>query len=151
MSILIAIHVLAALVWVGGLFFLLQILRPAAAAVSAGERLPLFANVLSRFFPWVWVSVIALLATGYAMIGLLGGMAAVPVYVHVMQGLAWVMILIFGHVFFAPWRRIRKAVAAGARKDAGRDLECVRMLATVVLVLGLVVVVVAAGGRYGWF
>jgi len=151
LSILIALHVLAALVWVGGLFFLLLIVQPTAGAMPAGERLPLFAAVLGRFLLWVWLAVIVLLISGYIMIFLLGGMAAVPVHVHIMQGLGWVMFLLFGHLFFSPWRRLRTALAAGALKDAGRELARIRMLAGIVLVLGLLVVVIAAGGRYGWF
>lgn len=151
MSILIAIHVLAAVVWVGGLFFLLFIVRPAAGSMPAGERLSLFAQVLRRFFPWVWLAVAALLATGYAMIAMLGGMAAIPMYVNIMQGLGVIMMLLFGHIFFAPWRRMHKAVEAGALKDAGRDLNHIRRTASIALALGLVIVVVAAGGRYGLF
>lgn len=151
MSILIAIHVLAAVIWVGGLFFLLQIVRPSAGSMPASERLPLFSNVLGRFFGWVWLSIATLLVTGYAMIYMMGGMAAIPTYVDIMQGLALVMVLMFAHIFFAPWRRMRKAIEAGALKDAGRDLNQIRVLASIVLVLGVIVVVVATGGRYGWF
>lgn len=149
MAYLIALHVLAAVVWVGGLFFMLLVLRPAAGSMPLGERLPLFSEALGRFFLWVWISIITLLATGYAMIALLGGMAAVPGYVHIMQGLGWIMFLMFGHIFFGPWRRLRAALTAGALADAGKSMNQIRILATVALVLGLVVVFVAAGGRYG--
>lgn len=151
MSVLIALHVLAAVIWVGGLFFLLLVVRPAGSALPVGDRLPLFSKMLGRFFLWVWLSVITLLITGYVMIVMLGGMAAVPTYVDIMQGLGWIMFLMFGHLFFAPWRRMRTALEAGALMDAGRALNQIRILASVVLVLGLVVVVIAAGGAYGWF
>lgn len=151
MSILIALHVLAALIWVGGLFFLLQVMRPAGSELTVGERLPFFSRMLGRFFLWVWMCILILLITGYAMIFMLGGMSVVPTYVHIMQGLGWIMFLMFAHVFFAPWRRMRTALEAGALMDAGRALNQIRILATVVLVLGLVVVVIAAGGAYGWF
>lgn len=149
MSILIALHVLAAVIWVGGMFFLLCIVRPAAGAMPVAERLPLFSDMMGRFFVWVWLSVIALLVTGYAMIFMLGGMAAIPTYVHIMQGLGWIMFLLFGHVFFGPWRRMRRALEAGALVDAGRALNQIRVLVSIVLVLGLINVVIAAGGRYG--
>jgi len=151
MNILIALHVLAALIWVGGMFFLLLMVRPAAGALPVGDRLPLFSKILGRFFLWVWLSVIVLVISGYAMIAMLGGMAAVPVYVDIMQGLGWIMMLMFGHIFFSPWRRMRTALNAGALADAGRALNQIRMLASVALVLGLIVVALAAGGRYGWF
>ena len=149
MGYLIALHALAAVVWVGGLFFMLLVLRPAAGHVPLGERLSLFSEALGRFFLWVWVSIITLLATGYAMIFMLGGMGAVPGYVHLMQGLGWVMFLLFGHIFFGPWRRLRAALAAGALADAGKAMNQIRIVATIALMLGLVIVLTATGGRYG--
>lgn len=151
MSILIALHVVAALIWVGGLFFLLMAARPAAFSMPVSERMPLFSKMLGRFFLWVWLSIIVLLVTGYMMIHALGGMAVVPSTVHIMQGLGWLMVLMFGHIFFAPWRRMRTALHAGALMDASRALNQIRVLASIALILGLIVVVIAAGGRYGWF
>jgi len=149
MAILIALHTLAAVIWVGGLFFLVGILRPAASSVPLGERLPLLSIAMGRFFLWVWIAIITLLVTGNTMILALGGMAAVPLYVHVMQGLGWVMFLLFGHMFFSPWRRVRSALAAGALADAGQAMNKLRFFASVNLALGLVVIVVGVSGPYG--
>ncbi|WP_423822883.1 CopD family protein [Salinisphaera sp. SPP-AMP-43] len=149
MAYLIALHALAATIWVGGLFFLIGILRPAASAVPLGERLPLLSIAVGRFFLWIWIAIITLLITGYAMIGLLGGMAAVPTYINVMQGLAWVMFLLYGHMFFSPWKRVRAALAAGALADAGRAMNQLRFFAAVSLALGLAVIAIASGGSYG--
>lgn len=149
MAYLIALHALAATIWVGGLFFLVGILRPAASGVPLADRLPLLSTVMGRFFLWVWIAIIVLLITGNTMIFLLGGMGAVPVYIHLMQALGWVMFLLFGHMFFSPWRRVRVALAAGALADASRAMNQLRILASVNLAIGLLVVVIASGGRYG--
>lgn len=149
MAYLIALHAVAATIWVGGLFFLVGILRPAGSSLPLTERLALLSVAMGRFFLWVWIAIIVILITGYAMIGLLGGMAAVPLYINVMQGLAWVMILLYGHMFFAPWRRVRAALNAGALGDAGRAMNQLRLFASISLVLGLLVIVVATGGSYG--
>lgn len=149
MAYLVALHALAAVIWVGGLFFLVGILRPAASAVPLAERLPLLSSAMGRFFLWVWIAVIVLLVTGNTMIFALGGMGAVPLYIHLMQGLGWIMFLLFGHMFFAPWRRVRIALAAGALADASRAMNQLRFFATVNLAIGLVIVVIATGGRYG--
>src|SRR5699024_3797553 len=130
MSILIALHVLAVLVWVGGMFFLLQVVRPAAGPMQAGERLTLFSRMLGLLFLWVWLSIIVLVVTGHLIPCMLGGMAAVPVYVHIMHGLGCIMILMLAHVFFAPWRRMRTAPEAGALMDAGRAMTQIRSLAS---------------------
>lgn len=149
MALLIALHALAAVIWVGGLFFLVGILRPAAASVPLGERLPLLSIAIGRFFLWVWIAIFTLLITGYAMTFMLGRMGGVPAYIYVMQAVGWAMILLQGHIFFAPWRRVRAALNAGALADAGRAMTQLRLFASINLVLGLIVVAVAAGGRYG--
>ena len=68
MAYLLAIHVLSAVVWVGGMFFALLVLRPAVGPLEPAVRLALWRRVFARFFPAVGVSVLALLATGHAMI-----------------------------------------------------------------------------------
>lgn len=149
MAYLIALHALAAVVWVGGMFFFVAVLRPASSSVPLAERLPLFSDVMGRFFLWGWIAIITLLATGHAMIGMTTGMGGAPMHVHLMLGLGWVMFLLFGHLFFAPWRRIRNALAAGALADAGRSMSQLWLLITINLLIGLFVVVIATGGRYG--
>lgn len=147
---LIAVHVLAAVIWVGGMFFAYLALRPATAGLSLAERVPLWSRALGRFFLWVWLAVIALIVTGYMLIfGVFGGMGAAGVHVHVMQALGWVMFLVFGHLFFVPWRRLRTALAAGSVDEAARHLNQIRWIVALNLTLGLIVVTVAAGGRYG--
>ena len=150
MAWLIALHALAAVVWVGGMFFAYAVLRPAATPLSLAERLPLWSRVFGRFFLFVWLAIILLLATGYAMLfGWLGGFAGAATHVHLMHGLGWLMFLLFGHLFFAPWRRLRASLAAGTLDEAARYLNKMRILVGINLVLGLAVVAIASGGRYG--
>jgi uncharacterized membrane protein len=149
MSLALALHVLAAVVWVGGMFFALLILRPAAGALEPPERLPLWGRVFDRFFPWVWAAVILLPASGYWMIMKgWGGMAHLPVYLHLMQGAGWLMILVFLHLWFAPYRRLKRAIAAQDYPAGGRELNRIRILVTVNLVLGLLNAAIGASGRY---
>jgi uncharacterized membrane protein len=150
MSVLIALHVLAAVLWVGGMFFAYMVLRPAAATLfELAMRLTLWRKVFHRFFVWVWLAAILLPLTGYAMIfAYLGGMANVGWHVHLMQGLGIIMILLFLHLFFAPYQRLRRAIASDNIEAGARSLDQIRMLVGINLILGLVVVAVAAGGRY---
>ena len=63
------LHLLAAIVWLGGVSFVLVALRPAVAALlPPPQRLPLMAQVLSRFFALVWLSIGLLLLTGLPML-----------------------------------------------------------------------------------
>ena len=108
------LHVVAVVIWVGGMFFAYTILRPVAASqLEPPARLTLWAGVFAGFFPWVWSAIVAILATGLWMIfGWYSGMANVGLYVHAMLALGIVMMLIFAHVYFAPFARLKRAVAA---------------------------------------
>jgi uncharacterized membrane protein len=144
-----ALHILAAAIWVGGMFFAYMVLRPSAGPIEPALRLPLWHRVFARFFSWVWVSIIALLASGYGMVFLFfGGFRGVGLHVHVMQGTGIVMILLFLHLFFGPWRRFQSAIVAGDLPTAGKNIETIRILVATNLVLGLITVVVGASGRY---
>ncbi|WP_126452736.1 CopD family protein [Sulfuriflexus mobilis] len=150
MPLAIALHMLAATIWVGGMFFAYMALRPVAASLlEPPQRLPLWRDVFARFFPWVWVSVLLSLASGYWMaFKLFGGFATLPLYVNIMQGLGILMILIYMHVFFGPYRRMKQAIAAGDLPTAGARLAQIRLLIGVNLSLGLIVTAIASGGRY---
>lgn len=150
MAIPITLHILAAVIWVGGMFFAYVALRPVAASVLHPPlRMPLWAKTFARFFPWVWGAVILLPVTGYWMIfGIFEGFANAGVHVHIMQVSGWIMILVFLHVFFAPFQRLKEAVAAQDWPAAGQQLGQIRTLIGANLALGLLTVVVATGGRY---
>lgn len=151
MSLLFALHVLAAVIWVGGMFFAYMALRPVAASLlEPPVRLTLWVQVFQRFFPWVWVSVAVLLISGLWMIfGFFGGMGGVRWHVHLMLTLGLIMMLIYAHIYFAPFRRLKMAVAAGQWAEGGTRLGQIRKLIGTNLVLGLLVVAVASSGRYG--
>lgn len=148
-AILLALHALAAVVWVGGMFFAYLVLRPAAGPLEPPQRLALWHRVFGRFFPWVWAAVAVLLASGYGLLFLvLGGFAGAGMHVHLMQTLGLVMMALFAHLFFAPWRRFGRAVAAGDWPAAGKQLDGIRRIVAINLVLGLATVAIGAGGRY---
>jgi len=150
MSLAITLHVLAAVIWVGGMFFAYMALRPVAASLlDPPLRLPLWSKTFARFFPWVWAAVILLPATGYWMIlYVFDGFANLKLYIDIMQVIGITMILIYLHVFFAPYRRMNAAIAAGDFPSAGKQLAVIRRLVGTNLILGLITIVVAVGGAY---
>ena len=150
MAFAVLLHVVSVVIWVGGMFFAYLVLRPVAARqLEPPVRLTLWAGVFDRFFPWVWSAVIAILATGFWMIfAVFGGMGGVGPHVHAMLGLGIAMMLIFFHVFFAPYRRLKQAVGAQDWPAGGRQLAQIRRLVGINTVLGLATVAVASGGRY---
>lgn len=142
-----SLHGLAAMVWVGGMFFAYFALRPVAAKLfEPAIRLRLWDRTLMRFFIWVWLAVFVLPATGYwMMLKHLGGLSAVGWHIHVMQVLGIVMILIFLHVFFAPFMRLRKAVKHEDIESGTRNLAQIRKFIGINLLLGIAVLITALG------
>ncbi|HEY4696530.1 MAG TPA: CopD family protein [Gallionella sp.] len=135
------IHLLAVLVWVGGMFFAYVVLRPAAVEVlEPPHRLRLWDAVFRRFFNWVWGAVGALLVSGLYMIYLYGGIAHAARHVHIMLVLGLAMMLIFGYVFFACYVPLSLHVANQRWKEAGELLGKIRKLIAVNLALGLLIV-----------
>lgn len=129
-------HLAAAIFWMGGMAFMVLALRPAAARLlEPPERLQLMAAVLSRFFAVVAASIAVLLASGLAM--LLGtGMKAAPPGWHAMLTLGLLMMLVFGHIYFAPFRRLKLAVAEGNWAEGGRRANQLVLLVKINLALG---------------
>ena len=146
---LLAIHLLAAVFWVGGMAFAYTVLRPAAGALDPAVRLPLWRRVLARFLPWVGVSIVALLGSGFAMMFLiLGKTSTLPPYVQIMATTGITMMLLFLHLIFAPWRRFRAALDRGALPEAAKSLNQIRIIVGINLLLGVLTVVVGSTGRY---
>jgi uncharacterized membrane protein len=65
-----------------------------------------------------------------------------------MHGAGIIMVLIYMHVFFAPYRRLRHAVIVEDYPEGGRRLAQIRKLIALNLSIGLLVVIIASAGRY---
>jgi uncharacterized membrane protein len=149
MPYLLTLHLLAAVVWVGGMFFAYLALRPAAGPLEPPLRLALWRRVFARFFPWVGAAVVVLPATGYVLIVLeLGGFAAAGLHTHIMQGTGWLMILLFAHLIAGPYRRLRRALDGNELPTAAKALNQIRRIILVNLLLGLATVIVGGSGRF---
>ena len=149
MLIAIALHILSAIIWIGGMFFALLVLRPASGELIPLERLSLWGRVFGRFFPWVWFAIGVLLGSGYWMIfNVWSGFDHLPLYLHFMQGIGWLMILIYLHLWFAPYKRFKRALNNNDLQEAARNLNQIRIIVTINLVLGLLNAVIGASGRY---
>ena len=149
MSIALALHLLSATAWVGGMFFAYQILRPVALEMfEPAVRLTLWKNVFWRFFPWVKASIVLLFVSGFWMIRGLGGMANVGWHVHLMLLLAVVMTVVFFLIRGKYFRGLREAIEAENWSEGADRLSDIRKAVGLNLILGLVVIAVAGLGRY---
>jgi len=136
-------------VWVGGMFAAYVCLRPAAGALEGPQRLKLWRGFFAKFFPWVWVSLVLLLGSGYWMLlTAFGGFKGAPLYIHLMQGIGWLMVALFVWMFHGPWLKFKRAVDAQDWPAAGEQIELIRQIIMVNLPLGLIVVVIGGTGRF---
>lgn len=146
-SILLLLHLLAVVVWIGGIFFALFCLRPAAIAVlPAPQRLPLLHAALGRFFKIVVMAITILLATGVTMV-LMVGVKNMPVAWQWMIGLGAVMMTIFFHLRAVSFVRLAKGVDAQDWPAAAHYLEQIRLGVILNLAIGLSIIAVMKLGR----
>ena len=143
------LHILGAVVWVGGMFAAYVCLRPAAGSLETPQRLTLWRNFFAKFFPWVWVCVLLLLGSGYWMlIATFGGFKGAPLYINLMQTLGWIMVALFVWLFHGPWLKFKRAVDAKDWPTAAAHLSRIRQIIMVNLPLGLIVVAIGGSGRF---
>ncbi|MDV7211052.1 CopD family protein [Azotobacter beijerinckii] len=140
------LHVLPALIWVGGMFFAWMILRPAAVSeLDAPARLKLWPEVFRRFFQWVWVAVVLLPVSGIGLLHLrFASLETAPAYVHVMMGLYLVMLALFLRVQLLQLPQLRRAVEVRDWTAGGAALGRIRRLVGFNLLIGLALVAIAA-------
>ena len=143
-------HVLSILIWVGGMVFAHFFLRPAAAGLPPPQRLTLMHGVLRRFFQWVLVLSTWAVFSGLWMIGRVaketvqaGGSFQMPLSWTVMATLGLVMWAIFGHIRFALFKRLTRAVEAAEWPAGGQAMDQIRLWVSVNLALGVITVAVA--------
>jgi uncharacterized membrane protein len=143
------VHVLALVVWIGGMVFAHFFLRPAVATLETPVRLRLMHDVLGRFFRAVLVAALLTLVSGVWMLGRVakqvvqsGGSFEMPLAWTVMAVLGVAMVAIFMHIRFALFRRLGRAVAASEWAAGGLALTQIRTWVSINLGLGVLVLIV---------
>jgi len=146
-QILILLHLLGAIAWVGGMFFAYFCLRPAAVEVlDPPRRLPLWSATFARFLPYTAIAVVVMLASGLTML-LQTGLRTAPIGWHIMLTVGVVMAIIFGYVYGVLYPKLRDRCHAADWPAAAQALNKIRQLVAVNLVLGLCTIVAAISAR----
>ncbi len=129
-------HLAAAIFWMGGMAFMVLALRaPLTDQLQPPARLQLLTSILARFFVIVAASIAVLLATGLVLL-LAAPNGRAPLGWHAMAALGVLMMLIFGHIWFSPFRRLKRAVAAADWPEGGKRAAQITLLAKINLGLG---------------
>lgn len=143
------LHLVAVVIWIGGMFFAHVCLRPAAATLlQPAQRLPLMSEVLGSFFRAVVWSLVLLWGSGLTMFvaGASSG-ARTPLSWNLMAGLAAIMTVLFALILFRLHPRMKRALADGDLPQAAAALAGIGRLVTVNLALGFATIAVATVGR----
>ncbi len=148
LSLLLALHIIAAVIWVGGLFFSFIALRPALDSRSEPLKFELWVAILKKFFPWVWVCIVTLLATGFAMISLMGGLSSAPTPVLVMMAMGIIMMAIFKFTYIAPFKHLIRGCDENAPEVARYALKTIRLSVLANLILGILTIAIATLNRF---
>lgn len=148
-AILKTLHVLAIVVWIGGMVFVQFFLRPALAQIEPPQRLRLMHEVLGRFLRAVFGAALVVLASGVWMIGRAarqtvqsGASFEMPLAWTVMAALGVLMVAIFLHIRFVLYKRLDRAVAAAQWPAGGQAMAQIRRWVSVNLGLGVLVLLV---------
>ncbi|MGY8894685.1 MAG: CopD family protein [Burkholderiales bacterium] len=146
-SILKLAHLLSIIVWIGGMVFAHFFLRPAVATIEAPQRVRLMHDVLGRFFKAVLYAAGLTLVSGLWMIARVakqtvqaGGSFQMPIEWTVMAALGIVMVLIFGHIRFALYKKLDRAVTAADWIAGGAALASIKLWVGINIALGISIV-----------
>lgn len=141
-----ALHQLASVVWIGGMFFAHFALRPTLKqALEPPARIEVALGVFRRFFPWVWLCVTVLWVTGgWVSIAVLG--RNLGAHVITMIGTAAIMTLVFVYLYLVPYGRMRLYVEQESWREASIEFGRIRKLMVFNLGLGILTVVAAVFG-----
>lgn len=148
------LHVIAIIIWVGGMFFVHFFVRPALGQLDAPVRFQFSQQVIGRFFKVVIFASLTTLITGYWMIGRVARASseanipfAMPLSWTIMATLGTIMVLIFFHIRFAIFKRFSAATFAQDWAAAAKHMQTVRTWVGINLLLGGITVVVALLGN----
>jgi uncharacterized membrane protein len=129
-----ALHLLAAVAWVGGIFFATMALRPASMQLELSQRMSLWAATFGCFFPWVWGFIAALLVSGHALLAQMPANSGLVA----MVAIGWAMSLLFAYLYFVLFASLKRALAASDIAASGQTMARIRPVMVTNLVLGLV-------------
>lgn len=147
MNMLITImHDLAAVLWIGGIFFAFMVLRPVSTMFEPPQRLQLWSTVFARFFPWVWFFIVILVTTGYVDLFTRFDGSLTQAYLLAMQVIGWIMILLFAWLSFVLVVRLHQAVSEQRWPDAAAAMKPIRQIMAINLALGILIILIGVAG-----
>lgn len=151
MELLASLHLLAAVLWIGGMFFVLFVARPLCIQMldPGPARLKLMLAIQGRFLKWIGLFVLVLQASGYWMVTqVMGGFNGLGWHVNLMLLLGNVMTLLFLYAYLFPYRKAKAFARDGKGLETAIQMERIRKGTVLNLTLGIILVLSGSMGRY---
>lgn len=151
-SMLVILHILAAVTWVGGMIFLSLVLAPLVRSRKAvPEFMALFRSAALRFRPIVWVAIAILVMTGPMLLSLRGVAVASPsswpgIVIVKLTLVALLLFLTLLHDLVLGPQVSRVSAIPESKRTAGEQVvfKTARWLPRLSLLIALAVVMTAA-------
>lgn len=149
-------HMMATVIWIGGMFFNLAVLRPAMSILDAPQRLKLTQELLGRFLVAAWVCVAILAVTGIEISGiessgyegaLLAKHATVAFMITI---LTIISVFLFPRLKKLTWTETQAALRSSCQSSVNTEKQALVVMRTVLwlvranLTLGILVLVFTA-------
>jgi uncharacterized membrane protein len=148
-GILLSLHLMAAVVWIGGVFFMTIIMRAVVSDFDAPERIKVMSRVFKYFFQWVWVAIAIILITGFSIIfGVYEGYGNLPWMhfkrIHLMTVIGLIMSVIFTYIYTGPFKGLQKAMRAKDSSAIQKNVKLIRLFGMVQLILGTSILIIVS-------
>ena len=119
-----ALHVLAAIVWLGGIVFLVGVLFPFRSVDTTGLR-SVFYSAVQQFKPYMYASIGVNVATGIWRIIQKGGMGGIPPVVHIKIALVLLMLVmsLMSYLYFLPKVEAAMKLSQKSRRAGDAPVE----------------------------
>lgn len=147
-----ALHVLAVVLWIGGVAFVTTVLLPAVRRLATpAERVALFESVERRFAWQARVTTLLVGATGFHLVQswqLWDRFASAAFWwMHAMVAV-WAIFTVM--LFVAEPLFLHRRFLASARRDPERTFRRIERMHWILLTVSLVTVAGAVAGSHGW-
>ncbi len=146
-QLLLLVHLLSVISWVGGMFFAYFCLRPAAVeTLEPPSRLKLWVATFARFLLYMAIAVTLILVSGITML-LSVGFKFAPLGWHIMFALGLVMAGVFLYIYLWLFPQLRKHCAVSSWQEAAQALAAIRRFVGINITLGVIIVIAAISAR----
>ncbi|RUM47078.1 MAG: hypothetical protein DSY47_07180 [Hydrogenothermus sp.] len=138
-AVLLWIHIIAVLIWIGGMLYTLFILRPSLSVI--GEKKGIFMkSIMDKFFPLVWIAIATLILTeGYkAHYFISSPLFILKLVIYI------VMVINFSYIYFGLYKKLPSA------ENKQEIMAKITTLIKVNFTLGIVIILLIELVRFGF-